>query len=332
MDPLATALAFAVVLGATAAATALVLGALRRRQILDHPNPRSSHVEPTPRGGGLAVVGVLAPAWAALAWVMPADSHDVWWILAAGLALAAVSWIDDLRGLAPLPRLAAQVAAVGVGAAALSAVGPVFQGLAPTWLDALLCGVVWLWYVTLFNFMDGIDGLAGAESASLGIGLFLIALFSGLSPQTGTLGLVAAAAALGFLAWNWHPARIFLGDVGSVPLGYLTGWLLLRAAAEGLWAPALILPLYYLADATLTLLRRLARRERIWSAHREHFYQRAAQRGLSHAAVVRIVLAGNVALVLCALAAARGWTWEALAGAGATVALVLVGLGRYRSR
>jgi len=115
--------------------------------------------------------------------------------------------------------------------------------------------------------------------------------------------LTAAAAALGFLRWNWHPAQIFLGDIGSVPLGFLIGWLLLLAAARGLWAPALILPLYYLGDATLTLLRRIAARAAVWRAHREHFYQRALGRDGDHAAVARMVLLTDVILVALALGA-----------------------------
>jgi UDP-N-acetylmuramyl pentapeptide phosphotransferase/UDP-N-acetylglucosamine-1-phosphate transferase len=136
-----------------------------------------------------------------------------------------------------------------------------------------------------------------------------------------------AGAAFGFLPWNWQPARIFLGDVGSVPLGYALGWLLLSLAAAGAWAAALILPLYYLADATLTLMRRLARGERVWQAHREHFYQRATQAGRSHAAVVSLVALADAVLIALALGSAR-WPWAMLAAAVAAVALLLAVLAR----
>jgi len=116
--------------------------------------------------------------------------------------------------------------------------------------------------------------------------------------------LAVAAATAGFLAWNWHPAKIFLGDIGSVGLGYLLAWLLLALAAMGEWEAALILPLYYLADATITLLRRLARKEKVWQAHREHYYQQAVQNGRSHARVSAAVATTNLALVALALAAA----------------------------
>jgi UDP-N-acetylmuramyl pentapeptide phosphotransferase/UDP-N-acetylglucosamine-1-phosphate transferase len=134
---------------------------------------------------------------------------------------------------------------------------------------------------------------------------------------------------LGFLYWNWDKAEVFLGDVGSIPLGYLLGWLLLATAAAGQWEAALILPLYYVADASLTLIRRLLRGKRIWRAHREHYYQRAVQRGLSHAAVVKRILACNVLLIVLAIGAGLGLGWRALPIAGAvTFALISMLAGR----
>src|SRR5262249_59322582 len=132
-----------------------------------------------------------------------------------------------------------------------------------------------------------------------------------------------AAASVGFLVWNWAPARIFLGDVGSVPLGYLLGFLLLALAWSGYWKIALILPLYFLADATITLCRRLVRGERVWRPHRTHFYQRAVQRGLGHADVVLRVIAANLLLIGCGWAAENGWGITGLAAAAIVVAAVL---------
>ena len=126
--------------------------------------------------------------------------------------------------------------------------------------------------------------------------------------------------------WNWAPARIFLGDVGSVPLGYLLGFLLLFVAARGHWRIALILPLYFLADATITLLRRLARGELVWRPHRQHFYQRAVQRGLGHAAVVRRVIAADIVLIFCGWAAENGAGIAALVLAAGAVLVLLISL------
>jgi UDP-N-acetylmuramyl pentapeptide phosphotransferase/UDP-N-acetylglucosamine-1-phosphate transferase len=309
------------VLAATLALTGPVRRLLLARGFLDQPVERSSHRVPVPRGGGLALIPVLIAGWLALlaAGEAPAGTGLV---LGAAAALAVLSWRDDRGGLPVGLRLLAHAAAVLLGLLAL-APGPVFQGLLPPLLDRAASALAWLWFVNLFNFMDGIDGIAGVETVALGTGIALVLTLAGAAGDgTALLALAAAAAGLGFLRWNWHPARIFLGDVGSVPLGYLLGWLLLLLAGNGLWAPALILPLYYLADTTITLARRLRRRARFWEAHREHFYQRALAPDGDHAAVARLVLAGNLALMALALAAiARPLV--ALLAACASVALLL---------
>ncbi|TMJ67886.1 MAG: glycosyl transferase [Alphaproteobacteria bacterium] len=235
--------------------------------------------------------------------------------------LAVVSWIDDLHGLSPLARLLAQVVAVTIGLSAL----PEWHGL----LRLALIALVWLWWINLFNFMDGIDGLAAGEAAAIGAGLLLFASV-GVGADLASRGLAAAVtgAALGFLVWNWSPARVFLGDVGSVPLGYVLGFLLLGLTVRGDWRIALILPLYFLADATITLTRRLLRGERVWQAHREHFYQQAVRRGLGHAAVVERVIAADLMLIGCGWAAENGWSATALAASAATVAILLTALAR----
>jgi UDP-N-acetylmuramyl pentapeptide phosphotransferase/UDP-N-acetylglucosamine-1-phosphate transferase len=305
---------------ATWIGTGWVLRGLERRAILDHPNERSSHAVPTPRGGGLVLVPVVLVAWAAIAAL--SDTLDgMWPVLVASSALAIVSWRDDLHGLGPAPRLATQIVAVAIGVFALPGAGQTFQGLLPPLLDGVVTAVIWLWFINIFNFMDGIDGISGAEAACIGGGLLLFALIGGWGSDTALYGLTVFVAALGFLRWNWQPARIFLGDVGSVPLGYCIGWMLLGVAADGHWSPALLLPLYYLADATFTLARRLVRGERIWRAHREHFYQRAVRRGLSHAAVVRAMLFVNVVLVVCASLSFAGPGFDV---AGIVFALLMV--------
>jgi UDP-N-acetylmuramyl pentapeptide phosphotransferase/UDP-N-acetylglucosamine-1-phosphate transferase len=323
------AVAFLIVAPASWAAPAIVLRLLRRGAIHDQPNERSSHVRPTPRGGGLAIMAIALPAWAVVALAGYTDRRPLVAAAAAGI-LAAISWLDDRYGLSPGARLAAQALCVAVGLAALPGAGTVFQGLLPPWLDLLLCGIALLWFVNLFNFMDGIDGIAGSEAACVGGG---IALLAALHPGeiglgAGLLGLTVAAASLGFLLWNWQPAKLFMGDVGSVPLGYLLGWLLLALAAAGFWAPALILPLYFLADASWTLLHRLWRGDKIWRAHREHFYQRAVRAGRSHAAVVCRVVAADLVLVALAAWAAAGPVVPALVLAAAAVGLLLADLSR----
>ncbi len=327
MDELALFAAISAAAGLAAClGTRALIPLLRRAAVLDHPNERSLHAAPTPRGGGIALVGAILFAWLALIVAGPVATRLLAVLFGAAL-LVAISWIDDLRGLSPATRLLAQLVAVGLGMLAVMPAGPVFQGWLMPGLDTVAAALLWLWFVNLFNFMDGIDGLAGSEAAAIGIGLVLFAsLGAGWDPGLAALAATSAAAALGFLVWNWAPARIFLGDVGSVPLGYLLGFLLLDVAARGGWKIALILPLYFLADATLTLSRRLARAEPVWQAHRQHFYQRAVQRGLGHGDVVRRVIAADLALIAFGWASENGWGIAALAAAAAVVAALLANL------
>ncbi|HEX4184276.1 MAG TPA: glycosyltransferase family 4 protein [Stellaceae bacterium] len=304
----------------TCLTTGVLIPILTRREILDRPSERSSHRVPTPRGGGIAVVGSILLAWAVFARTESVPS-GVFGIVLGAVLLAAVSWLDDLRGLSPVVRLLAQAAAVLIGVFVLP--GP----QEPLHLAAI--GLVWIWWINLFNFMDGIDGLAGSEAAAIGAGLLLFAsVGAGADPALRTLAAALTGAAIGFLVWNWSPAKIFLGDVGSVPLGYILGFLLLDLAVRGYWKIALILPLYFLADATITLVRRLLRGERVWQAHREHFYQQAVRRGLGHAAVAKRVIAADLVLIACGWAAENGWTATALAASAATVAILLMALAR----
>ena len=304
----------------TCLTTRVLIPILTRREILDRPNERSSHRVPTPRGGGITVIGFLLLAWIVLARAESAPS-GVLGIALGAVLLAAVSWVDDLRGLSPLVRLLPQAAAVAIGIFVLP--GP----QDPFHLAAI--GLVWIWWINLFNFMDGIDGLAGSETAAIGAGLLLFtSVGAGADPALQALAAAVTGAAIGFLVWNWSPARIFLGDVGSVPLGYLLGFMLLELAVRGYWKIALILPLYFLADATITLARRLSRGERVWQAHREHFYQQAVRRGLGHAAVARRVIAANLVLVGCGWAAENGWGPASLGLSAATVAILLAALAR----
>lgn len=295
---------------------------LERLALVDHPNHRSSHSQPTLRGGGAAMMLVMLLAWLVLSLAGPVETDGMLAVVVATAGLALVSLVDDRRSLPVLARLAAHGVAVALGLAALD--GPVLQGLVPLWLDRLFAALAWIIFVNFFNFMDGIDGITGVEAGSIGCGLALVLAGQGLALPS----LALAAGAAGFLCWNWAPARVFLGDAGSIPIGYALGWLLLATAASGTWAPALILPFYYLADAGLTLLRRILRGEAFWRAHREHFYQRAVANGLGHAAAARAILVTNVALVALAWAASRFSPWWPLAVAVLAVATLLAYFAR----
>ncbi|MGB0671088.1 MAG: MraY family glycosyltransferase [Rhodospirillales bacterium] len=297
---------------ATAVLTWLVLGMLRRRQILDHPNERSSHSRPTPRGGGLAVTPVVLLALLVAGLTNPLAPAAWTAALPAAAGLALLSWMDDRSPLPARIRFLAQIAAVAF-----------IMVLLPGWFrltglplvaERCLLGLALVWWINLYNFMDGIDGITGVETAGLGLGLAFSTLWLDMPGEALMPGLALAGAAFGFLLFNWHPAKLFLGDVGSVPLGLVTGWLLIDLAARSGVVPAVILALYYGADATLTLLRRAVRGEKLWQAHREHFYQQGIKRGLSHAWVSGAVALVQIGALLFAWAAlTTGALWPLFA-------------------
>ena len=310
--------------------TGALIPILRRGHMLDYPNERSSHFTPTPRGGGIAVTGSVLLAWIALDKAGLVASSVIGVALGAGL-LAVVSWIDDVRGLSPRVRLVAQSVAVTIGILALPGARSGLAAWSGPALYLAATGLLWVWWINLFNFMDGIDGLAVSEAAAICGGLLLLAAVGDdTDPTAALLAAGIIGAAVGFLVWNWSPARIFLGDVGSVPLGYLSGYLLLDLAARGRWKMALILPLYFLADATITLFRRLLSGERVWEPHRQHFYQRALRNGLGHAAVVKRVIAADLLLIGCGWAAENGRAMLSLGAAIAIVAALLAALSAGR--
>ncbi len=292
-------------LGVAAVACFFLTGKVRKlleaKALLDLPNYRSSHQTPTPRGGGLALIGTLVPiAVFSLFW-FPSPPIETAVVLALITALAIISWHDDVHSLSPLTRLVAQGIAVLSGLIFLPD-GLIFQGFLPFWLDRAATLLLWVWFINLFNFMDGIDGITAIETICICTGLSLIA-YATQNWQDAWLPALTIAVTFGFLLHNWHPARIFLGDVGSIPLGFLLGWFLLSAAASGFWVEALILPAYYLTDATITLLRRLLRGEKIWQAHREHFYQKAAHTVGRHDVVTLVIVATNILLLASMIAA-----------------------------
>ncbi len=304
------------------AAMPLLVRALLSLGALDLPNQRSSHASPTPRGAGILLVAAIVLVGGFPLALSSSTDVGSWVALGAALALAVLSFADDLVSLSAGVRLSVQAAAVAAGVAVLPDHVLVAQGLLPLALDRLVAALAWLWFVNLFNFMDGIDGITGAETIAIALGLALVfALLPVSAVPSQMLVLLAAigGAAAGFLIWNWPPARVFLGDVGSIPLGYLLGWMLVWLAGSGAWAAALILPLYYLADASVTLVRRLARREKVWQAHREHFYQLAARAGWPHDLItLRITWLnlGLIGLAVVSVTATQAWVpWLCLAAA-----------------
>jgi UDP-N-acetylmuramyl pentapeptide phosphotransferase/UDP-N-acetylglucosamine-1-phosphate transferase len=299
----------------------LYLRAVAGTQQLDRPNARSMHRVPVPVGAGLGIVATALVLWP-LAQGAPTGAELV--LLGALVALSALSWVDDRRHLSPAIRLGAQALAVALCLALLPDRARLVPAI-PLALERGLLAVAWLWFINLFNFMDGIDGLAGSEAVAIAVGYLLLLARLGSFGPLWDLALIIAAASAGYLLWNWHPAKVFMGDAGSIPLGFLLGWLLIDLALRGCWSAAIILPLYFALDATITLLRRGLGGKKPWQAHREHFYQRAVLGGATPPAVVWRVAAANLALLLLALASLDR-PLLALAAATASVGVLLAHL------
>jgi Fuc2NAc and GlcNAc transferase len=289
-------------------ATVLLTGVVRRyalaRAVLDHPTERSSHTVPTPRGGGLAIavscLGGIAIAGAA--GVIPAKVAVA--LVGGGALISAVGWVDDHQHVNAAVRAAIHFAAAGWALWWLDGLPSLRTGEGAVHLGPfglVVAAVAIVWCINLFNFMDGIDGIAGGEALSVGVvgGAFL--LWQGHPGMAVAAWLVAAAGA-GFLAWNWAPARIFMGDVGSGLLGYLFATLALASERQGgvpllLWG---VLGGVFIFDATATLLRRVVRGALPHVPHRTHAYQRMVQSGWSHARTSAGVLALNALLAVLA--------------------------------
>jgi len=289
----------AILAGAVSVALILALSPWLKAYALARPNARSSHREPTPQGGGAAViVATLVSAWLGVALsgatALGAPSEFLALTIAA-LALAAAGAVDDIRPLSVPFRLALQCAAVALVLAFIPADWRVVPAL-PWWLEraGLLLGGVW--FVNLTNFMDGIDWMTVAETTPITGAIVLMGLLGVVPALPLTVAVALFGAIIGFAPFNKPVARLFLGDVGSLPIGLLLAWLLFYVAVGGHLVAALLLPLYYLADTALTLLRRARAREPIWQAHRSHYYQRATDRGLSVKTIVLRVFLVNIGL------------------------------------
>lgn len=304
----ATPLTLWAALAALIAAAAISYGAIfglrpvLQRIALARPNNRSSHTQPTPQGGGIAVIGAtLMVAAIGFAMLGPlAGTGQMAALVAATLLLAITGLADDISSVPPAPRLALHFVAVAMVIYALPDDARLAPAL-PWWTERALLLIAGVWFVNLVNFMDGIDWMTVAEVVPITMGLAIAGALGALPPLGMLTAIALAGAMIGFAPFNRPVATLFLGDVGSVPIGLILVWLLLLLATGGHIAAAVLLPLYYLGDATITLGRRLARGERIWEAHRTHFYQRATDNGMSVHAVVGHVFAVNVGLVILAV-------------------------------
>ncbi len=285
-------------------ATWALTGGVRRyaldHLLLDVPNHRSSHALPMPRGGGASIAAVTLTGIVLLSGRGPLPVRTALALAGGGALVALVGWLDDRRGVPAGIRLIVHLVAAIWAVYLLDGFPALELGIASVSLGAAgsVVAILWIaWGTNLYNFMDGIDGIAASEAVTVGlVGAALLALAG--APDLAALSLLIGAAAGGFLIWNWAPAKIFMGDIGSGLLGFLFFTLAIASARRGAVPIAawLLLLGAFIFDASITLLRRMARGERWYDAHRSHAYQRAVQSGASHAQVTKGLIALNVAL------------------------------------
>ncbi|HLW25533.1 MAG TPA: glycosyltransferase family 4 protein [Steroidobacteraceae bacterium] len=330
---------------AVTAASWAMTGALRRRALargrLDMPNRRSSHAVPTPRGGGLAIVLAAYAAFLVL-FLLGRLPGSLLLALLGGVPVAAIGFRDDHKPVSARVRLTVHFAAASWSLAWLGGV-PALQiggSMVSLGVPGVLFGAVAIvWTINLFNFMDGIDGIASAEAIFVLGAAAGLSLWSGSSSPLVPAELLLAAACAGFLYWNWPPARIFMGDVGSGYLGYTIAVFALAAGRHRPEAPFVWLTLgaVFFVDATVTLARRALRGERVHEAHRSHGYQWLARRWDSHLRATAAVTIMNFAWLLPVAyletkeAREAGWL-TAVTLAALTLVALWAGSGRGESR
>jgi Fuc2NAc and GlcNAc transferase len=298
MTPSVVLVAFAA-FGVAVIATGLMRRYALQRNLLDVPNLRSSHGSPTPRGGGVAIVIAFVAADLLLAVLGLMDIRASGAILIGGGAVAVVGFLDDRGHLRTSVRLCVHSAAAlwvvillgGVPESALA-----YWGMHGIWTGRLIAVLTIVWTTNLFNFMDGLDGIAGSEAVFVSGASAWLNWRGGGPPGLTAAMICLAATSLGFLRWNWPPARIFMGDVGSGFLGFSLAVLGLAASQKGVfpieaWA---ILGGVFLVDATVTLIRRVVRGDKWFEAHRTHAYQHLAHRWKGHLHVTLLIMAINI--------------------------------------
>ncbi len=272
--------------------TRLTILALRKKQVPLTPlEIQQKKMQPAPTGGGVAVVMTM------IICLLVADID--YGIVLSLFLLAALSLLDDLIGVVGPIRLLVQVLAVLIALGVVDT--PVFGGMLPLWLDKGIVVVMWVWVINMFHFMDGIDGITPTEMICIGLGLCVLTIISDTFPtQLSTYSLVLFAAGWGFMWWNWYPAKIRLGDVGTVPIGFFVGYLLLLAINAGYGYAAAILPAYYISDTALTMIYRASKGKRMLARHSEYYYRKAVSKGRRHDTVARYVFGVNLLLILLA--------------------------------
>ncbi|MFN7039079.1 MAG: MraY family glycosyltransferase [Alphaproteobacteria bacterium] len=282
--------------------TKFLISYLNNRKILDIPNHRSNHTIPVPRGGGIAII-ISVLGYYGLTKFLNYPTIFNNYLITSILILSVISFIDDIKPLNIFHRFAAQFVAVAIALYSLPNDKLLFSAHIPLIFDRLISLFALIWFINLYNFMDGIDGITGAESLHILVSVLIIFSLFWDARNSRFIGdyLVMIFAISGFLYWNWHPAKIFLGDIGSINLGFILGWILYNIALDKHIITAIIIPAYYIADSGITILKRLLQGKKIWQAHSEHFYQLAVKNGKTHKNVVKRIVVANIFLLIASI-------------------------------
>ncbi len=281
--------------------TRVVIAILAKKRILDLPNQRSNHKKPIPVGGGVAIISAIL-----LGTTIYTYQYGLCfpiYLIASTLACATISIIDDIKTVSVPVRLLIQMISVYLLLLSLPSYNtPLIINFVPLAIEKTMVAIALLGFFNIYNFMDGIDGLASSQTIYIATTVLVFSIIdSHINPFISYLCLSIIAACSGFLIYNWYPAKIFMGDVGSITLGLICGWLLLNLAIDGYVVAAIIIPGYYLADSLTTIIKRLIQKKKIWQAHSEHFYQLAIRNGKSHSQVTKKIIYCNLALTLLSL-------------------------------
>lgn len=260
---------------------------------------RSLHKNPTPRGGGYAFVvttSIFSLIWLHIGTPSIHQTFLVTLILCS-LFIAYLGWLDDKYSVSAKLRLLCHFLAATLCSLMLP---QLLVDILPLWAEKTLIILAWVWFINLYNFMDGIDGIAATQAACIA---YILSL---MMPQIAPILLVLMGSVLGILRFNWYPARVFMGDVGSTYLGFiLAGFMFYSLTfnfAAGFWG-SIIISIIFTLDATFTLIKRLLKGKAPWKAHKEHFYQRAVLLGMSHGQVVKRLILLNALFIVCSLIA-----------------------------
>ncbi|MBN8827671.1 MAG: glycosyltransferase family 4 protein [Sphingobacteriia bacterium] len=279
---------------------------LKRKKVIDIPVDRSNHVSPTPRGGGLAIVFCVFLLWPLVNYYYIPNFTNTLVFCTCLMLLALISFLDDIKSIVFYIRLLIHIS---VATFTVYYFFPPIHLVVPKFVPVAIerAGIIfaYVYFINLYNFMDGIDGISSINTLTVLTGISILSYLHNENLNNIYLAAIVVGSTLAFLKFNWPPSKIFLGDVGSISLGYIVGFIALDLGYKGYFWPIFIMCLYYLTDATITLLKRIFNGEKFWEAHSKHFFQIMVKKGYSHKFISKMIGILNIVLIAIALCVDR---------------------------